>query len=170
MDSFFTQGYLFVFFIRVALYNLVISAMETSPLAQAIFITLFSIFMLLYIIIFRPFKSKVNFCEMISFEVCVLVVNICVLILADMDHRGEEDYDKREQIGKTIIIFNLLFFAIGFGFLILELVQAIHSYYKSYKQKCQDGKQISCAEIITIPFQSGGMEFGQTEDAEEKEV
>ena len=77
--------------------------------------------MLLYILIFRPFKSKINFCEMICFEVCVLAVNICVLTLADMDHRGEENLDKREQLGEVIIIFNLIFFGTGFVFLVMEL-------------------------------------------------
>mmetsp|Transcript_41530 Transcript_41530/g.36885 ORF Transcript_41530/g.36885 Transcript_41530/m.36885 type:complete len:86 (-) Transcript_41530:1387-1644(-) len=85
MDSYWTQLYMLAFFARILLYNGLIGGLEDYPLVQAISITTLSVLMLGYVLIVRPFKTELNFYEIVTYELLVLVVNVCVLVLAIYD-------------------------------------------------------------------------------------
>lgn len=80
--------------------------------------TLLSIGMLVYILIIKPFKSSLNSYELVSYELCVIAVNICVMMLAKMDSDNNNDIEKRDQIAKIIITVNIIFYACGMIFLV----------------------------------------------------
>jgi len=102
------QIFLFVFILRLCLFNATIGYLHEYPLVQAVLIVTLSVLMMVYLVVKRPMKQLVNFIQQVILEVILFAFNICVLILAIMDQMGNQDAETRDQIGKTIVYINLI--------------------------------------------------------------
>ena len=118
--SFFQQSFLLIFILRVCFFYIIIAYLFNYPLVQVILITLLSIFMLLYITVFRPLKQFGKLVQNIVQEAVVLVVNVCVLILAILDALGKESERTREIIGQVIMNCNTFFSVAGSAIMIVS--------------------------------------------------
>lgn len=83
----------------------------------------------------KPFKKVVNLYQMATFEILILSLNTCVLVLAIMDNQGEEEIDTRELIGDVIININLAFSGFAMFYIVLKIALAARKAYKSSTSK-----------------------------------
>jgi len=108
-SSVFKHSCMFFILLRVYLFNMIIGYLFEYPLTQAILITTMSFLMLGYFSISRPYLNPLELIKILTYETIIAVVNISVLILAIMDHKGIENKDSRRQLGEVIIISNMIF-------------------------------------------------------------
>ena len=107
-QSYFQRIFLFIFIIRVSIFNAVIGYFFQYPLFQAILITLVNLSMLLYLISKRPMKAMINFIQQVVLEGFLLVFNVCLCVLASLDHNGIEAYEFRDSVGEVMVVMNLV--------------------------------------------------------------
>lgn len=124
---------MFFILFRVYLFNITIGYFFDYPLAQAIFLTIMSVLMLGYFITTRPYKNTLELIKTLSYEVIIAVVNLCVLILAIMDHRGIENQESRVKLGDAIIISNIAFNLTAVFYMVVEFVIKVIKVYERRK-------------------------------------
>ncbi len=128
--SIFQHSCMFFILLRVYLFNIIIGYLFEYPLTQAILITIMSLLMLSFFVITRPFKNPLELIKTLTYEIIIAMVNICVLILAVMDHNDLEYPKNRVQLGDVIIFSNMFFNLMAVFFMITELVIKIIKAYK----------------------------------------
>ena len=108
-DSHFTQqSFFFIFTARLIIFHIIIAGPIDHPFVQAILIMIMSIFMLLYLCIRYPIKSKPKLAQYIVQEVILLVVNTCVLTTASLDRAGAEAIATRRIMGGIFLYCNFI--------------------------------------------------------------
>ena len=107
-QSYYQQIFLFIFVLRLGVFNGIIGYLFKYPLCQAIIITLLNVAMLLYLVIKRPMRKLFSLLQQIVLELVLLPFNICVLILAVMDHQEIEEFEQRKRIGDVIVYINVI--------------------------------------------------------------
>mmetsp|Transcript_39275 Transcript_39275/g.34962 ORF Transcript_39275/g.34962 Transcript_39275/m.34962 type:complete len:160 (-) Transcript_39275:689-1168(-) len=89
--TFMTQAYMFFFILRAFLYNFFVSYLFEYPVAQAVLMFLLSLAMLVYMLVTNPFKSRLNMLEILIYEICIILTNLLVLIMAAQDDNGDSE-------------------------------------------------------------------------------
>jgi len=107
-QSYLQQIFMFIFLIRVSIFNAVIGYLFNFPFAQVILITLVNLCMLLYLVFRRPMKALINFIQQVVLEGFLFIFNVCICILAGLDHNGVEAYEFRDHVGEVIVVINLI--------------------------------------------------------------
>jgi len=120
---------MFLILIRVYFFNIIIGYLFEYPLAQAILLVIMSTLMLGYFSIARPYKNSLELIKIMTYETIIAVVNICVLILAIMDHKGIENSESRRKLGDAIIISNMIFNLMAVFYMIVEFIIKIIKVY-----------------------------------------
>ena len=120
---------MFLILFRVYLFNIIIGYLFEYPLVQAILLTTMSILMLGYFSIARPYKNALELIKTMTYETIIAGVNICVLILAIMDHKGIENNESRRKLGDAIIISNIAFNLMAVSYMVVELVIKVIKVY-----------------------------------------
>lgn len=134
-NSFINQDFLFLFVIRYCLFNLILATLSDYPLAQAILIMSMSALMLIYLLIQRPFKTIVNQLQHIVYEVIYLIVNTCVLIVAQINFENSGSYPFRDQLCEVVIYTSLVFSFIPQAFLGIKVMVAAMEWYRTSNNK-----------------------------------
>ena len=106
--SFYQQIFLFVFIMRLVLFNAAIGYLYKYPLFQASITMTTNLLMFGYLVIKRPMKKVVPLIQQIVLELVLLPFNACVLILAIMDSKGLLEADRRKAIGNVIFQINVM--------------------------------------------------------------
>jgi len=130
-----TQLFPFFLALRDILFSFVLATMFEYPLAQVILITLIDFLMIAYLFIKRPFESTFDFVQQLFFEFVGSLVMISVFINAVFDSGKYETLQARNNIGKLIIVANIMFNFVSAIFMIILLGQSLKEIYKAYKQK-----------------------------------
>ena len=139
--SYYQQIFLFVFILRLAIFNAAIGYLYNSPLFQATVSVLLNILMLGYLAIKRPMKKLMNLIQQIILELVLLPFNICVLALAIMDHKEIVEIDRRKVIGEVIFYINLMIPMISLGLMAAKFIVMGFELYKTWKLgKAQKGQ------------------------------
>lgn len=165
----FARGFIFFFMIRNILWILTLAILYDHPLVQISIMCFLSYFMLVMMLINRPFINLVSRFEIPCAEAIISFVNTNILVLAIMDYNGTDDPDTRTTIG-SIIIYGFIVFGInafvcmGFYFLV-----GFYQGYRRYKQMKASGS-LSIISLITIPFVSYGMDFDEFEASNNKPI
>ena len=97
------QAYLPIFVIRMYLFNLTVAYLFEFPLLQTIFFNILNILMVVYNLIFMPWKARKEQAQYIIRESTFLLISLCVFALAVMDHSGNKDSEQRALVGDIII-------------------------------------------------------------------
>jgi len=121
-ESYFQQIFLFIFLIRIAIFNFVVGYFFNFPLLQAILITLTNLSMLLYLIFKRPLKAMINFIQQIVHEGFLFIFNICICLLAGLDHNKIEAYGFRNGVGEVMFILNIIVPIVSIGTLVAKIL------------------------------------------------
>ena len=127
------QGFLFFFTLRDVALSLIFTALYNFPLIQAWLIFLFNLLMIVYLVMSKPFTSRLDLFQQIVFETLILVVNSSVLIMALMDQFGYEAVNMRIRLGKGIIVICMIFSFTVLGFVALKLLISLSYGYKAWK-------------------------------------
>lgn len=133
--SYYQQIFLFVFIIRLVLFNSIIGYLYNHPLLQAISITAINFLMLMYLIFKRPMKKLINLVQQIILELVLLPFNICVLTLAIMDKQEIEAIAQRKTIGDIIVYINLMIPLLSLILMALKFIAIGVDTYKQLKQR-----------------------------------
>ena len=131
--SFYQQIFLFVFIVRLMVFNAFIGYFYNFPLLQAITFSLCNISMLIYLVIKRPMKKLVNLAQQIILELVLLPFNSCVLALAFMDYKGIENTDLRKNIGTVIVYINVVVPFLSLGLMAVKAIVIAFEVYQEWK-------------------------------------
>jgi len=135
-DSTFTQqGFLFFFTLRDIALSLIFTTLFLHPFTQAFLLFAQNLAMILYLIIKKPFESKMDLLQQLVFEALVFVVNTSVFIMACLDKLGYEAIYVRNRLGKGIIVICMMFSFITLGFVVLKLLISLKYGYDAWKAK-----------------------------------
>ena len=141
---------MFFILLRIYLFNMVIGYLFNHPLAQAILIVLMSFMMLAFLSIQRPYRKTFELIKAITYESILFVVNICILVLAIMDHRGLYMKEERVRLGDVIILTNTLFNVVAVVFIGIEIVLRSIKAYKISKQIKNRGLAFWIKMLVTL--------------------
>mmetsp|Transcript_16134 Transcript_16134/g.13690 ORF Transcript_16134/g.13690 Transcript_16134/m.13690 type:complete len:145 (+) Transcript_16134:254-688(+) len=142
-----------IFIIRAILVAIIFTYFYEYPKAQTVILTLMSVGIILYDVTKRPFLSIPNMIELISYELIILMANVAATIMAF----NPDDIDMNDKCSDVIIVSFFMFSVAAILFMIIAFVIGLRDAIKTAKMK--KGK-VSLMEIIAIPFQVGGMDFG----------
>ncbi len=131
--SFFQQIFLFVFVVRLALFNAMIGYFYDYPLFQAIISVAFNTLMLGYLIWKRPMKKLVNLIQQIILELVLLPFNVSVMALAIMDRYEIVELDRRKSIGNVIVYINVMVPILSLVLMAVKFIVMAFDFYKSWK-------------------------------------
>jgi len=130
------QSFLLLLTGRDLLFSLLLTLMFDHPLVECIFILVLNIAMVAYLLLLPPFKSAFDATQQLFYEVVTLSVNVSVLILAIMDSiDSPDDPGFRSQIGRFIIIVNMVFNFGSLAFMLVKAFQTFYEIYKAYKER-----------------------------------
>jgi len=135
--------YMFVMFARQIICNLVIAGPDGAPLAQAIVLVIFSLVMSVYCIFYRPLKDIWEMMITIISELLLLIVNMCVLIYAVLDHNDLVSEDCRDKMAEIIIIISSIFSICAIVFMAIQLAVMLFELLKNIKKLRTQGKSIA---------------------------
>ena len=121
------QSFFFIFTMRLIVYYTVIAALFYSPLAQTILILLMSVFMVLYLFIRYPVKDKLKLSQYIIQEILILIVNVCVMIVAGLDHAGVEAYSTKKALGDIFTYCNMILSMLSPFYIVMFIIAKVMS-------------------------------------------
>ena len=130
------QSYLLLFIIRNILANVILGVIYEYPLIQTTLFVAFSLLLIFYLVIKKPFLEKLDLLEQLFYEGIVLGANICVFIMSLKQDNGTL-YDVRHPLGQGVIYLSLTF---NIGAVIFLLVRIFALTYQSIKS-CLSRKQ-----------------------------
>jgi len=148
-DSYFQQIFLFVFMIRMSLFDGIIGYLFPYPLIQAIMILLVNASVLVYLIFKRPMRKLINLIQQILLEGIILIFNIGVIILAILDAKKQEAESAREKIGDMMMIINVIAPILSMILIAIKIGLTIWELYKNYKKSKTPSNQ-KLSDIISI--------------------
>ena len=128
---------LFLFFLsgRDLIFSLILATMFKYPLAQALIIIILDCLMPVYLFIKKPFESTFDFAQQLFFEFIGIVVKVSVFINAILDAGKYVTPNARNNLGKLIIICNMIFNFVTAVFMLICIVQALMGFYKAFQEK-----------------------------------
>ena len=129
------QLFLPLFQIRSLIFALTIATLHDYPIPRIIIIDMITIFMLVYVIVVAPFTSAINTIQQIGFELCLLCVNTCLLILALLDNTKTNTAQYTDNLSEAIIIFTILASVCPILFILLKGIYHVIRYFKNLKQQ-----------------------------------
>jgi len=145
---------LFLFFLsgRDLIFSLLLATMFEYPLIQTLIFFILTCLMIAYLLIKKPFESTFDLIQQMFFEIISFAVSICVLINAFIDTGDHIATSTRNSIGKTVIVFNMIF---NFGtalFMFFMLFSLLKEAYMKYKQKTSKSvKNIKLNNRLSYP-------------------
>jgi len=132
-DSFKHQAFLFFFTLRDLVLSFIFTTLFGLPLTQAWIIFLANLSMIIYLLMKKPFSSKLDLIQQLVFETLIFIVNISVLIMALLDSFHYEALTVRNRLGKGIIVICMIFSFATLGFVLLKLIISIRYGYQAWK-------------------------------------
>ena len=138
--SFFSFVYMALFLLRTIIFNLIIANLYNYPLVQSILINILTILMFGYLVIKRPLKDILELVQLFLNEIFLIIVNICVLILAIIDHLEIKGRDLRDGICEAIIKVIVIFSSSALAFVALQILISLYLFYKLLKRLKAEGK------------------------------
>ena len=127
--TFLHQSYLLIFIIRNIFANVLLGLLYEHPMVQTTFFVIFSILLLSYIIIKKPFIERMDLLEQIFYESIILATNISVFIMCIKQGNGTLA-EAKEPLGKGIITMSLI---CNIGALSLVIIRLLALFYTTIK-------------------------------------
>jgi len=136
-ESFAHQAALVFFSGRNALFCLVIASLDSKPVVQAAILLLLDLCLVVYYLIKRPLKSSLDFTEQLLYELILLIVNVCFLIMAIADAGNYNTPGLIRLTSEIVIVLNIICKFVPFIFLGIRLALALWEYLKLTKLAIQ---------------------------------
>jgi len=146
------QSFLLLLTARDLASSLVITTLFLHPLGQTIILLVLNLSMVAYLIWYRPFDSLFDASQQLFYEIITLSVNVGVLMMAIMDAINTIGYDLRRELGKFLIIMNMIFNFGALGWMLVKGFMVCKEIYDSYKEKKKQ-KQQKRSKLSDLPLQ-----------------
>ena len=140
------QLFLLYFVLRVMLINLIIAVLMEYPMIQTILMVAISLVLVIYLVWKRPFRSKIDLAQNLSYEVVLLTVNIALLSFATLDGADEEKIGTRNSLGEVIIVCSMIFTFLPLVFTVLKMIVLGLQFYKEYAQNQAQKESLALAK------------------------
>mmetsp|Transcript_30706 Transcript_30706/g.27903 ORF Transcript_30706/g.27903 Transcript_30706/m.27903 type:complete len:130 (+) Transcript_30706:1949-2338(+) len=88
------------------------------------------------------------------------MANLSAFIMAVMDAQGVQNNELREELGDLIIVCFLLFTIAAVLFFLIDFGKGLYRACKEMKRRGRKKGVLMCIQLLAIPFESGGMTFG----------
>ena len=150
-DSFSQQIFMFIFMIRIGLFNGIIGYLYHYPFVQAILIILINVAILTYLLFKRPMRKIINLVQQILLEGIIFAFNIGVLILAILDEQDKENLEMRENIGDMLIMINVIVPILTVVLIAIKILLILWEFYKNYKKSKAPPVNQKLPKIRIIP-------------------
>jgi len=137
-DSFSQQLFLFIYILRVSVFNLIIGYMYKYPLTQALFLMLINGVMACYLVIKRPMRKLINFVQQLTIEFTLFIFNICVLTLAFLDALNTTSESLRTTLGDIMMIINVIAPFLSSALIIVKMLLILRELYLDHKKSKKD--------------------------------
>jgi len=132
--SFVHQAALIFFVGRNIIFCAVIALMYSMPLFQSVILLLLDLSLVIYYLWKRSIKSRMDFIEQLTFELILLIVNICFFVQAIFDSTGTSSATLITNIGEIVIVLNTICKFLPFAFIGVRLALALWEYFKLFRQ------------------------------------
>ena len=138
---------LFIFFLtaRDLLFSLTLTTMFEYPLPETIILAILDCLMIAYLILKRPFNSSFDFSQQMFFEMISLMVSVAVLTNAVLDAGKYKAVGTRNNIGKLIIVANMIFNFVTGLFMLVTIIQIVKEFVQEIKER--QAKKIKALSI-----------------------
>jgi len=160
-NSVFNQFFFLIYMFRIALPMVIAISAIDNPLVVSIFQLVINIDMLLYLFIMRPFKKLINQIQLVSYEIVIFMMNICVLVLAAKSPTGA-DSPSSIRLGDVIIVGNDIINFMVIIFMVMKIyieALAIHKDIKRLKRISLKEKITTYLQLFALPIQQDHMGF-----------
>jgi len=127
------QAFMIFFLLRVLSFYLIIAYFSAYPFFQIIMISVISSLIVIYLIIVRPFKSRLNNINQVVFELIIFAFNGCVLVLAALDTAKTGNYPLRKKLETIMLNINLVAGFVSTLFIALKAIVLLVDVYKEWK-------------------------------------
>jgi len=162
----FTELFFVFYMLRIGLPIFIAVLAEKSPLTVSIFQVLISIAVLTFLIRMKPFKKKINFIQILLFEVIIFVMNLWMFLLTIMSVSNTRDTAIKVVLGDLVIVGNTCINLLCLAFLVLKLKIEIDNFYAilqkipnpTYKEKT------AWLMFLSLPLQQAYMGFEEMID------
>ena len=101
--SFLQQSFLFLYTVRSIFCSLILTLLFKHPLVQIILMTTLTLAMMMYLITKRPFKSWLDIVQQVSFELLLLLANLCILVQAILDQSNTHSVTSISRVSRVLI-------------------------------------------------------------------
>jgi len=151
-----------IYVIRIALPHIIAAALYISPLLQSILYSLISLTFILFLIDFKPIKKKINLIQIIYFELLIMIVNGCVLLLTFFDHLNTGNRDTQIFLCDVIIFINFCINIFPIIFFIIKLITMIQAAIRT-NRKIPNNSRVLWLQLLFLPIQQQGFGFEQVQ-------
>ena len=107
-SSFLHQSFLLLYTVRSVVCSLILTLLFKHPLAQIILMTALTGIMMVYLFTKRPFKSLLDLVQQVSFELLLLLANLCIFVLAILDQSHTASVTSISRVSKVLINVSLV--------------------------------------------------------------
>ena len=131
-SSFLHQSFLLLYTVRSMVCSLILTLLFKHPLVQIILMTILTVAMMIYLFTKRPFKSLLDLVQQVSFELLLLLANLCILVLAILDQSHKDSVTSISRVSRVLINVCLVSNILPNVFLIPKTIQQVREGYKEW--------------------------------------
>lgn len=142
------HGFLFILVLRQTAVSIIASTLTALPQFQAHMFVLCSVSICGYLLFRRPFQLLYDNFAQLFFELCVLVVYICVLITAMIDPNSQSAPNNYLRLGYAVTVINVILKWTSIAHLCIKTLWMAWTTYKAYVQKSK--AQVTVLNSLTL--------------------
>jgi len=132
------QSFLLIYVGRSIVSNVIITTLFEYSLLQTLLLTSLNILILIYLIICRPFKEKLNAIGQYFCEIILLLVSVSMLAMAIIDNSSSGSEAVVDRFSQLVILMNM---TLVIGSLVFMLPSIGKTLYTIYKERKAEKKQ-----------------------------
>ena len=160
-NHFIAELFFLIYTMRIAVPMLFTVSVSYSPVTVIICQITVSAIMIVFLIVKKPFKKKVNLVQILMVEVLVFAMNVCVLAIAILSLSGKSGSAPSVFLGDLVVFGNGLVNALFVAFLIIRCVQEGTKIVRGTKQKALRGlkEKTAILQLLGLIVQQSNMGF-----------
>jgi len=170
-ESLWQQSFYFLYILRACCLPMIIAFCFYSwPIPQTVLQMLLNFSWIVYLLMEKPLKKKINFAQTLICESIVLGANFCMFLLACLLESGfDYSYQSLVMLGDMVIFGNFLFNAVWVLFFIIKVIVEGKKISKRVKDPSLLAA-IAWLDMLIVWFQQGGLGFEEFYNQYEEQV
>lgn len=160
-DSLWNQMFFVIYMTRIAVPIIVAICCEDHPLVCCLMQLLINLAIINYVFWMDPFTKRVNYYQIMLYEIGVLLMNVCVGLLTIIKETNYYAPLASKALGTTVLAGNGLLNVYPIVFLIIKFFLEVNEIYKELVKQGIQGvrKGIAYLQVLFLYLQAGNMGF-----------